>query len=52
MSTYSQIFGSKVNVLSSDPSNPIEGQMWYNTTTEVLKYRVGLTPAAWATVEI
>ena len=48
MSTYYQIFGGKVNVVSADPSNPIEGQMWYNTTTEVLKYRVGLIPAAWS----
>jgi hypothetical protein len=48
MSTYYQIFGGKINVLSSDPSNPVEGQMWYNTTSEVLKYRVGLIPAAWS----
>ena len=47
MSTYYQIFGGKVNVVSADPSNPIEGQMWYNTTTELLKYR-GFAPAAWA----
>ena len=48
MSTYYQIFGGKVNVVSADPSNPIEGQIWYNTTSEVLKYR-GVTAAAWAT---
>ena len=48
MSTYYQIFGGKVNVVSADPSNPIEGQMWYNTTTELLKYRA-IAPAAWTT---
>ena len=48
MSTYYQIFGGKVNVVSADPSNPIEGQIWYNTTTEILKYR-GVTSDAWAT---
>jgi len=39
MSTYYQIFGGKINVVSSDPSNPIEGQVWFNTTSETLKYR-------------
>ena len=49
MSTYNEIFGGKVNVLASDPSNPVEGQMWFNTTSQVLKYRIGLVPAAWST---
>ena len=47
MSTYYQIFGGKINVVTSDPSNPIEGQVWYNTTSEVLKYRAATT-SAWA----
>ena len=49
MSTYYQIFGGKVNVLSSDPSNPVEGQIWYNTTLEVLKYEAATTAGVWAT---
>jgi hypothetical protein len=37
MSTYNEIFGGKVNVLASDPSNPINGQVWYNSTDKVIK---------------
>ena len=47
MSTYYQIFGGKVNVLASDPSNPINGQVWYNSTSKVMKFRE-TTPSAWA----
>jgi hypothetical protein len=47
MSTYNEIFGGKINVVGSDPANPIKGQVWFNTATPALKYR-GLTPAAWA----
>jgi hypothetical protein len=49
MSTYYQIFGGKINVVSADPSNPIEGQTWYNTTTEVLKYRTATLTGSWST---
>ena len=48
MSTYYQIFGGKINVVASDPANPIKGQVWFNTATPALKYR-GVTAAAWAT---
>jgi len=47
MSTYYQIFGGKINVVTSDPSNPIEGQVFYNTTSEVLKYS-SIQDGAWA----
>jgi hypothetical protein len=47
MSTYYQIFGGKINVVSADPSNPIEGQIWYNTTSEVLKYQT-VSLGSWA----
>ena len=33
MSTYKSIFGQKIKKVSSNPSNPIEGEMWYNTAT-------------------
>ena len=47
MSTYYQIFGGKINVVASDPSNPIKGQVWFNTATPALKYR-GITTGTWA----
>ncbi len=37
MSTYKSIFGQKIKRVSSNPSNPIEGEMWYNTATGSLK---------------
>ena len=37
MSTYKSIFGQKIKKVSANPSNPIEGEMWYNTATGSLK---------------
>jgi len=37
MATYTTLNGTTVLVLASDPSNPVEGQIWYNTTSETLK---------------
>ena len=37
MATYTSIQGSAVQVLASDPANPVDGQMWYNTTSGTLK---------------
>ena len=39
MATYKEIRGNNIPIRSSDPSNPIIGEMWYNTTTGVLKGR-------------
>src|SRR5210317_2221016 len=49
MSTYKQIAGTQIEVLSSDPSNPVEGQVWYNSTSNVLKGQGATTAGAWAT---
>ena len=45
MADYKGIKGFKVQSLASDPSNAIEGQVWYNTTTNLLKYTA--QTAAW-----
>ena len=37
MATYKEISGTNVEAVSSDPSNPVQGQVWYNTTTGALK---------------
>jgi len=37
MATYITIKGIEILSLASDPSNPVEGQVWYNTTTSTLK---------------
>jgi hypothetical protein len=37
MATYKEIFGQKINKLSSDPSNALTGEMWYNSASGTLR---------------
>ena len=37
MTTYREIRGQLIRKVSEDPTNPVEGQIWYNTTTGILK---------------
>jgi hypothetical protein len=37
MATYKEIRGTQIEAVATDPSNPVEGQIWYNTTSNVLK---------------
>jgi len=37
MAEYKSIKGFNIQYLDSDPPNPIEGQMWYNSTTRTFK---------------
>jgi hypothetical protein len=47
MTTFKEIRGTAIESVSSDPSNPEVGQIWYNNTIGVLKgYQ--LSAAAWA----
>tara|TARA_R100001086_G_scaffold181844_1_gene101190 strand:- start:63 stop:215 length:153 start_codon:yes stop_codon:yes gene_type:complete len=39
MADYSTINGFTIEVLGADPSNPQEGQVWYNTASSTLKGR-------------
>jgi len=38
VATYYDIFGQKVQYLSSDPANVTEGQVWYNSTSNTAKF--------------
>ena len=49
MATYKEIRGTNIEVLASDPSNPVEGQVWYNSTTNALKGQAQTATAAWST---
>tara|TARA_R110000772_G_scaffold44631_1_gene102631 strand:- start:46 stop:210 length:165 start_codon:yes stop_codon:yes gene_type:complete len=40
MATYKEIHGTNIEILSSDPSNPVIGQIWYNTSSNTLKGRI------------
>ena len=48
MATYKEIKGTQIEVLASDPSNPVEGQVWYNSTSNVLKGQAATGAAAWS----
>ena len=47
MSTYREIVGKKIKKVSSDPSDGLDGQMWYNSTTGTLRGIAGIE--AWST---
>jgi len=47
VATYYDIFGQKVQYISSDPSDVVEGQVWYNSTTNVAKVQ-GFNPGAFS----
>ena len=49
MATYKEIYGSTIEVVTSDPPNPVEGQIWYNSTDNVVKGFALTTAGAWAT---
>ena len=49
MTIYKEIIGTNIEAVSSDPANPVEGQVWYNTTSQTLKGQSATTTAAWAT---
>jgi hypothetical protein len=37
MTSYTGIQGQNILIVSSDPANPVGGQIWYNTTSNLLK---------------
>tara|TARA_R100001143_G_scaffold434_2_gene1122 strand:+ start:1763 stop:1915 length:153 start_codon:yes stop_codon:yes gene_type:complete len=43
MATYKGIKGVKVQSLAADPSPLLEGMVWYNTATALLKFYNGST---------
>jgi hypothetical protein len=48
MSDYNVIRGSRIKYLSADPSNPENGQVWYNSTTSKLRVEGVLGTGAWS----
>ena len=49
MTTYKELKGTNIEVNSSDPSNPIEGQVWFNSTSNVLKGQRPSLVGSWST---
>ena len=49
MATLKDIKGTNVQSIAGDPSNPIEGQIWYNSSARVLKGETATSAGAWST---
>ena len=49
MANYKDIHGSNIETVTSDPSNPINGQVWYNSTDQALKGFTSSPVGSWAT---
>ena len=49
MAEYKGIHGTKIQNYTTDPDNPITGQVWYNETDQVMKFQYPTTIAAWST---
>ena len=37
MADYKQLHGTNIETVSSDPDNPVNGQVWYNSAEQKLK---------------
>ena len=48
MATYKGTHGTKIQNYTSDPANPLQGEVWYNSTSNSLKYFY-VNPGSWAT---
>jgi len=49
MTTYKDIRGTHITTVTADPPAPVNGQMWYNSTTKVMKGFTENPVGAWAT---
>jgi hypothetical protein len=49
MAQYVGIQGQNILIVSSDPSNPTQGQIWYNTTSGTLKGLAFNATGSWST---
>ena len=48
MADYININGNNIPIRASDPSNPIVGEIWYNSTTNLLKGQAFQAAGVWA----
>ena len=48
MATYKDIRGTNVKTVSSDPPAPVNGQVWYNSTDQVMKGFTSIVDGSWA----
>ena len=49
MTTYKDIRGTHITTVTTDPPAPVNGQMWYNSTTRVMKGFTSSPAGTWST---
>ena len=49
MANYKDIHGTNIETVTSDPDNPVNGQVWYNSTEQALKGFTSNPTGTWAT---
>ena len=49
MADYKEAHGVRAKLVSSNPTNPTDGQLWYNSTDEALRYKKADSAGAWST---
>ena len=49
MATYKGTHGTKIQNYTTDPDNPLTGQVWFNATAGTLKFSAGALSDGWAT---
>ena len=48
MADYKTLHGTNIETVSSDPSNPVNGQVWYNSTDQKVKGFTTNPAGSWA----
>src|SRR6056300_480983 len=49
MADYKSIKGVRIQNFTTDPDNPITGQVWYNESVQAMKFQYPTTVGAWST---
>ena len=49
MSDYAALHGQSIQMIAGDPANPVEGQIWYNSSSNVLKAYNGSSTVTFTT---
>ena len=49
MAEYKGIHGTKIQNYTTDPDNPITGQVWYNETSQTMKFQYPTVINSWST---
>jgi hypothetical protein len=49
MTTYKDIRGTHIKTVTTDPPAPVNGQMWYNSTTQIMKGFTSNPVGSWST---